>query len=80
MDIASVTVGSDFANEYGLTGKNVSVAILDTGVFPHEDLITPRNRIIGFKDFIKQKEQPYDDDGHGTHVAYTVNQYIYWLN
>ena len=69
MDITPITVGSDFANEYGLTGKNVSVAILDTGIFPHEDLTTPYNRIIGFKDFIKQKDQPYDDDGHGTHVA-----------
>ena len=37
MDITSITVGSDFANEYGLTGENVSVAILDTGIFPHED-------------------------------------------
>ncbi|HZK57622.1 MAG TPA: S8 family peptidase [Clostridia bacterium] len=69
MDITSVTVGSDFANEYGLTGKNVSVAVLDTGVFPHEDLTTPYNRIIGFKDFIGQKDQTYDGDGHGTHVA-----------
>lgn len=69
MDIAPITVGSDFANEYGLTGKDVSVAILDTGIFPHEDLTTPYNRIIGFKDFINQKDRPYDDDGHGTHVA-----------
>lgn len=69
MDITSITVGSDFANEYGLTGENVSVAILDTGIFPHEDLTTPYNRIIGFKDFIGQKDQPYDDDGHGTHVS-----------
>ncbi len=69
MDITPITVGSDFANEYGLTGKNVSIAVLDTGVFPHEDLTTPYNRIIGFKDFIEQKEQSYDGDGHGTHVA-----------
>ena len=69
MNISSITVGSDFANEYGLTGENVSVAILDTGIFPHEDLTTPYNRIIGFKDFIGQKDQPYDDDGHGTHVS-----------
>lgn len=69
MDISSVTVGSDLANEYGLTGKNISVAILDTGVFPHRDLITPNNRIIAFQDFVGEKSEPYDDDGHGTHVA-----------
>ncbi len=69
MDIASVTVGSDFANENGLTGKNISIAVLDTGVFPHKDLTTPNSRIIGFKDFVGEKTEPYDDDGHGTHVA-----------
>nr|WP_207755101.1 S8 family peptidase [Alkaliphilus hydrothermalis] len=69
MDIASVTVGSDFANEHNLTGKNVGVAVIDTGVHPHSDLVTPNNRIIAFKDFVNNKHQPYDDDGHGTHVA-----------
>lgn len=69
MDICPITVASDFANEYGLTGKNVSVAVLDTGVFPHEDLATPYNRIVAFKDFIGGKTRPYDDDGHGSHVA-----------
>ncbi|QUH19280.1 S8 family peptidase [Alkaliphilus sp. B6464] len=69
MNIATVTVGSDFANEHGLTGKNISIAVLDTGVFPHEDLTNPNNRIVAFKDFVGEKSQPYDDDGHGTHVA-----------
>lgn len=69
MDIASVTVGADLANERGLTGKNVSIAVVDTGVFPHRDLTTPNNRIVAFKDFVGEKREPYDDDGHGTHVA-----------
>ncbi len=69
MDKASVTVGSDYANERSLTGKNVGIAVIDTGVHPHSDLVTPNNRIVAFKDFINDKTQPYDDDGHGTHVA-----------
>ncbi|SCY61740.1 S8 family peptidase [Alkaliphilus peptidifermentans] len=69
MDIATVTVGSDYANEYGLTGKDVTVAVIDTGIYPHSDLVRPTNRIIGFKDFVGNKKNPYDDDGHGTHVA-----------
>ncbi|KAB3532184.1 S8 family peptidase [Alkaliphilus serpentinus] len=69
MNIASETVASDYANEHGLTGKNVSVAIIDTGVHPHSDLTKPTNRIIAFKDFVGDKIHPYDDDGHGTHVA-----------
>ncbi|MCC5909426.1 MAG: S8 family peptidase [Clostridiaceae bacterium] len=72
MDIASVTVASDYANESGLTGKDVTVAVVDTGVYPHSDLTNPTNRIIGFRDFINNKTSPYDDDGHGTHVAGAV--------
>lgn len=33
------------------------------------DLTQPANRIIAFKDFINNKTSPYDDYGHGTHVA-----------
>lgn len=69
MNIASETVASDYANEHGLTGKGISVAVIDTGVYPHSDLTKPTNRIVGFKDFVDGKTSPYDDDGHGTHVA-----------
>ena len=50
-------------------GKGVGVAVIDTGVAPHYDLIKPKNRIVAFKDLLANKERPYDDDGHGTHVA-----------
>jgi len=52
-----------------LRGSGVSIAIIDTGISPHYDLVKPVNRIVAFKDFIEQKATPYDDDGHGTHVA-----------
>lgn len=48
------------------TGKGVGVAVLDTGIFPHMDF---RNRIQAFADFVAYKSMPYDDNGHGTHVA-----------
>ena len=48
------------------SGKNISVAILDTGIFLHPDLY---GRVLAFHDFIHHKESPYDDCGHGTHVA-----------
>lgn len=50
----------------GYTGKNVRIALLDTGVFLHSDL---ENRIVYFKDFIQNRAEPYDDNGHGTHIA-----------
>lgn len=64
-------------------GKGIGVAVIDTGVSPHYDLIKPENRIVAFMDLIGNKEFPYDDDGHGTHVAgiiagngYTSKKYI----
>ncbi|MBQ3123606.1 MAG: S8 family peptidase, partial [Firmicutes bacterium] len=50
-------------------GFGTTIAVLDTGVSPHYDLVKPQNRIVAFKDFINNKLLPYDDDGHGTHVA-----------
>ena len=53
-------------NQYGLTGKGIGIAMLDTGIFPHVDF---DSRIICFRDFLYGKKSPYDDNGHGTHTA-----------
>lgn len=53
----------------GFTGKKITIAVLDTGVYPHHDLVYPINRIIAWADFINYQKVPYDDNGHGTHVA-----------
>lgn len=50
----------------GYTGKGVRIALLDTGTFSHRDL---GNRIIFFKDYVKNANASYDDNGHGTHIA-----------
>ncbi|MBQ4576482.1 MAG: S8 family peptidase [Firmicutes bacterium] len=47
----------------------VAVAVIDTGVALHPDLLWPTNRIRSFCDLINHRAQPYDDDGHGTHIA-----------
>lgn len=56
-------------HDRGIIGKNVGVAVLDTGIYPHVDFCKPYYRIIGFIDFINGKSKPYDDNGHGTHVC-----------
>jgi serine protease AprX len=66
LDTASPTVQADSAWEAGLTGKGVTIAVIDTGVYNHADLA---GRIIGFVDLVGSKQEPYDDNGHGTHVA-----------
>lgn len=48
------------------TGAGVTVAILDTGIAMHPDFA---DRVIGFRDFVGTSRRPYDDCGHGTHVA-----------
>ncbi|MBF8982320.1 S8 family peptidase [Lutibacter sp. B2] len=69
MDNASLAIDARLVNDSGYTGKDVGIAIVDTGVYPHNDLVKPTNRIIAFKDIVNGKTSPYDDDGHGTHVA-----------
>ena len=69
MHIASRTVGTDKISNLGLTGKGIGIAFIDTGIYPHPDFLSPKNRIVAFKDFVKGKELPYDDNGHGTFVA-----------
>ncbi|MEI7025312.1 S8 family peptidase [Paenibacillus sp. y28] len=69
MNIAGPAVGSGAALRSGLTGKGIGIAIVDTGIYKHPDLVKPKNRIVAFKDFIAGRRQPYDDNGHGTHVA-----------
>lgn len=53
-------------HEQGITGKGVTVAVIDSGVAPHRDF---GDRIKKFRDFSSNKRSPYDPEGHGTHVA-----------
>ena len=48
------------------TGKGIGVCFLDTGIYDHIDFA---GRIWAFYDFLDFKRRPYDDNGHGTHVA-----------
>ena len=69
LDISVPTMEAQFPHDQGYKGKGITIAVIDTGVAPHQDLTLPDNRIVGFKDFVNNKNEPYDDNGHGTHVA-----------
>lgn len=47
-------------------GEGIVAAVLDTGLAPHPDL---KGRVLGFLDCVHHRRLPYDDSGHGTHVA-----------
>ncbi|MDG0764440.1 S8 family serine peptidase [Bacillus halotolerans] len=48
----------------GLTGKNVKIAVIDSGISPHDDL-----SISGGYSAVSYTSSYKDDNGHGTHVA-----------
>jgi minor extracellular protease Epr len=52
------------SHQSGLTGKGVKVAVIDSGVSFHEDLV-----VHGGVSFVEDKQWYEDENGHGTHVA-----------
>lgn len=58
--------GTQNGLEKRYTGQGVGAAILDTGIILHPDF---DSRITGFRDFVNNRKEIYDDSGHGTHVA-----------
>jgi subtilisin family serine protease len=55
----------------GLDGSGVDGCVIDTGVdTAHEQL--DGGKVRGFSDLVNGRAAPYDDQGHGTHVAATV--------
>lgn len=73
MERTSATIGATTVREtFGYDGAGVGVAIIDSGVTPwHDDLASGDGgqRVVRFVDFVRNRQNPYDDYGHGTHVA-----------
>ncbi len=70
LDYAMQATGADFVQTSNqLSGQGVTVAVVDTGIYPHDDLTLPTSRLTGWADLVNNRPAPYDDNGHGTHVA-----------
>jgi serine protease AprX len=75
----SVTVGARTVQEsLGYTGKGIGIAVIDSGITTwHDDLTNKTStifpygnqRVRKFVDFVNGHALPYDDNGHGSHVA-----------
>ena len=61
--------GVSFQTNYDLTGKGIGIGLIDSGVYPHGDLLNPTNRIKKFVDNVNNLNFPYDDNGHGTFMS-----------
>lgn len=58
--------------EAGIDGTGINVSVIDTGInASHPDVA---GRVINWVDYVgtPRRESPYDDIGHGTHVAGTI--------
>ncbi len=67
-------IGAPEVWHQGITGKGITVAVIDSGIdSTHPDLDdnlgTNDPKVVGWIDYINGKKSPYDDYGHGTHVA-----------
>ncbi|PIQ28360.1 hypothetical protein COW36_03990 [bacterium (Candidatus Blackallbacteria) CG17_big_fil_post_rev_8_21_14_2_50_48_46] len=64
------------------TGKGVTIAFLDSGFFPHPDLIMPNNRVLAYVNIPDPEDddfgKPQDNCWHGmqTSVSATGNGYL----
>ncbi|HZI57733.1 MAG TPA: S8 family serine peptidase, partial [Verrucomicrobiae bacterium] len=70
-DIPAVT-GDVARQQYGLDGTGVGIAVIDSGVFNHDDLQKATgtgSRIVYSESFIPGDPSTSDAYGHGTHVA-----------
>ena len=68
-DATSVAqIGADTVwNSLGYDGSGIVVAVIDTGIdASHPDL---QGKVVAWYDVVNGKTTPYDDNGHGTHVA-----------
>lgn len=77
LDSATQTIKAAYAWSHNFTGKNVTIAIIDTGIDANhsslddldDNATTYDPKVIAFKDLVNGKTTPYDDNGHGTHCA-----------
>ena len=56
-------------NDLNYSGNNIKIGLVDSGVYPHTDLLSPNNKIEDFFDLVNGFTHPYDDNGHGTAMA-----------
>ncbi|MDP4144869.1 MAG: S8 family serine peptidase [Bacillota bacterium] len=55
--------------KHNYTGKGICIGVVDSGVYPHPDLINSGSKIRGFVDLLSGLNYPYDDNGHGTFIC-----------
>lgn len=71
-DTLSAVMADVASSQYGLDGTGVGVAVIDSGVYNHDDLqnaASSGSRIVYSESFVPGDSSVNDAYGHGTHVA-----------
>ncbi len=64
---ANTQIRADLVQSSGNNGEGRKIAVLDTGYnYNHREL---SSSYLGGKDFVNNDNDPFDDNGHGSHVA-----------
>jgi serine protease AprX len=72
-DSANADFGTAKARvDYAVDGTGVGICIIDTGIDPAHEQFDDIGKIAGWFDAISGLATPYDNHGHGTHVAGTA--------
>src|SRR5439155_13764323 len=76
MDVNRRSVRADVAQNAGLNGSGIGIAVIDSGITLHEDLcldpnlgINSPSRVVYSQNFVESEPTTNDLYGHGTHVA-----------
>ena len=64
---ADTQIKADLVQSSGNIGSGRKVAVLDTGYNYNQQEL--KSSYLGGKDFVNNDNDPFDDNGHGTHVA-----------
>jgi serine protease AprX len=63
--------GDGDGNPASYSARDLVAAVIDSGIDAgHQDL--DGGKVLAFQDFVNGRSAPYDDNGHGTHVAATL--------
>lgn len=73
--LAVIPTGVRLNADPNYTGKGITIALLDSGFYPHPDLVEPRNRIVAYRDLADERTSLEANDPseswqwHGTQTS-----------
>lgn len=68
------------SNNSNLTGKDICIGLIDSGIYPKDSFIKSKNRILLFEDLLQNFKYPYDDNGHGSAMCTIMGDKLLYKN